>query len=97
MKDKRQRKATALKYNPENDSAPRVTAKGRGLMAERIIEIARKEGIPVNEDPDLVEALIQLNFYEEIPPVLYEAVAEILAFVYKLNRRLIEKKMEPHG
>ena len=93
MIDNKQRKATALKYDPAKDSAPRVTAKGKGLMAEKIIELAGKEGIPVSEDPDLVEALIQLDFYEEIPPQLYKSVAEILAFAYKLNRKLLEKSI----
>jgi flagellar biosynthesis protein len=83
---RRLKNAVALKYNPLKSNAPRVTAKGRGRVAERIIEIAREQGIPVSEDPDLVRALIELDFYEEIPPELYKAVAEILAFTYRLNR-----------
>ena len=62
-------------------------------MAEKIIELARKEGIPIREGPDLIEVLIQLDFHEEIPPELYKSVAEILAFVYRLNRRLVENKI----
>ncbi len=81
------KKAVALKYEPIKDNAPRVTAKGVGLVAERIIELAGKEGIPIQEDPDLVGALVQLDFQEEVPPELYKAVAEILAFVYRLNRQ----------
>ena len=81
------KKAVALKYEPIKDNAPRVTAKGTGLVAERIIELAGKEGIPIQEDPDLVGALVQLDFQEEVPPELYKAVAEILAFVYRLNRQ----------
>ncbi|MGD8385789.1 MAG: EscU/YscU/HrcU family type III secretion system export apparatus switch protein [Desulfobacteraceae bacterium] len=84
------KKAVALKYEPGKDGAPRVTAKGKGLVARRIMEIAREEGIPISEDPDLVGALIQLDFDEEIPPDLYKAVAEILAFAYRLNRRMKE-------
>lgn len=87
------KKAVALKYEPGKHRAPRVTAKGRGLVAERIIELAREGGVPVTEDPDLVGVLIQLDFEEEIPPELYQAVAEILAFAYRLNRRM----MEPPG
>jgi flagellar biosynthesis protein len=68
--------------------APRVTAKGTGLIAQRILEIAEKEGIPITEDPDLVTALAQLDFYDEIPPGLYRAVAEILAFAYRINNRM---------
>ena len=82
------KKAVALKYEPGKESAPRVTAKGKGHVARRILEIARQEGIPISEDPDLVGALIQLDFDEEIPPELYKAVAEILAFAYRLNRRM---------
>lgn len=83
---KKLRKAVALKYEPGKNSAPRVTAKGKGLLAERIIELAREQGVPITEDPDLVGALIQLDFDEEIPPDLYKAVAEILAFAYRMNR-----------
>ncbi|MFO7783488.1 MAG: EscU/YscU/HrcU family type III secretion system export apparatus switch protein [Thermodesulfobacteriota bacterium] len=83
---KRLKKAVALKYEPGENNAPRVTAKGKGLLAERIIEIALEQGVPISEDPDLVGALIQLDFDEEIPPELYQAVAEILAFAYRLNR-----------
>ncbi len=82
------KKAIALKYDPDQDQAPRVTAKGRGLVADRIIELAREEGVPITEDPDLVGALIQLDFEEEIPLELYQAVAEILAFAYRLNGRM---------
>jgi flagellar biosynthesis protein len=92
MKKDRQKKAAALKYDSSKDNAPRITAKGAGLVAERIIEIAQKEGIPVTEDPDLAAALVQLDFYEEIPPELYKAVAEILAFAYGLNRRMTPGK-----
>lgn len=86
------KKAVALKYNSERDSAPRLTAKGAGLIAEKIIELAEKEGIPVTEDPDLVTTLAQLDFNEEIPPELYHAVAEILAFAYRINRQMKDKK-----
>ena len=92
MEDKKIKKAVALKYDQKKDSAPRVSAKGSGLLAEKIIELARKEGIPISEDPDLVGALIQLDFQEEIPPELYRAVAEILSFAYMLNRRMTREK-----
>ena len=55
---------------------------------ECLLELAEKEGIPVAEDPDLVTALAQLDFYEEIPPELYRAVAEILAFAYRVNDKM---------
>ena len=80
------KKAVALRYQGEKDHAPRLTAKGGGLVAKRIIELARTHGIPVKEDPDLVEVLVQLDWHEHIPPNLYQAVAEVLAFVYRLNQ-----------
>lgn len=77
-----------MRYQATKEKAPKVTAKGTGPVAERIIELAKKEGIPIQEDPDLTGALMQLDFYEEIPQELYAAVAEILAFAYRLNRRM---------
>ncbi|NTW16852.1 MAG: flagellar biosynthesis protein FlhB, partial [Syntrophaceae bacterium] len=62
-------------------------AKGRGVIAEKIISLARKNGIPIKEDPGLVQILSTLDIDEQIPPVLYKAVAEILAFVYGLNEK----------
>ncbi|GBD95481.1 MAG TPA: flagellar biosynthesis protein FlhB [Nitrospirae bacterium] len=84
---KQSEKAAALKYMRGKDSAPRLVAKGRGKVAEKIIEIAKAHGIPVKEDKDLVELLSVLDLYREIPPDLYKAVAEILAFVYSLKNR----------
>ena len=86
------RKAVALKYNREKDAAPKVTAKGTGRIAEKILELAEKEGIPIAEDPDLVTALAQLDFYDEIPPELYRAVAEILAFAYRVNNKMRDSR-----
>ena len=81
------RKAVALRYRPDQDRAPRVTAKGSGLVGEKIIQLARAHGIPIEEDPALVQILSQLDFYQEIPPAIYVVVAEILAFVYSMNSR----------
>ena len=78
-------KAAALKYRHGTDQAPRLVAKGKGKVAEEIIRIAASYGIPVQEDRDLIEFLSALDLYREIPPELYIAVAEILAFVYYLN------------
>lgn len=83
--------AASIKYDGKTDMAPRVTAKGRGYIAEKIIEIAKKHNIPIKEDPALVQILSQLNVDEYIPPELYKAVAEILAFVYSLNERYRQK------
>lgn len=78
--------AVALRYVRGEDEAPRVLAKGRGAIAERIIEIARRHGVPVHRDADLVEVLARLDIGAAIPPELYEAVAEILAYLYRMNR-----------
>ncbi len=77
--------AAAIRYDAAKDAAPRVTAKGRGLVAEKIIELARKHGVPIKDDPALVQILSKLEINEHIPAELYRAVAEILAFVYSLN------------
>jgi len=78
-------KVAALKYDAQTDSAPVLKAKGVGFIAERIIKIAKENDIPIKEDPDLVELLMQIDVDKEIPPELYKVVAEILAFVYHLN------------
>ena len=82
---KKQKRAVALTYRPDKDGAPKVTASGRGKVAERIIETARHYGIPVKDDPDLVEVLSRLDIQEEIPPSVYVVVAELLAFAYSVN------------
>ncbi len=82
----RQRQAAALRYDRGKDSAPRIVAKGKGVGADKILEIARHHGIPIREDRELVQMLASLDLYREIPPDLYKAVAEILAFLYSLNR-----------
>jgi len=81
----RQKKAVALQYQPQSDNAPKVIAKGKGSVAEKIIEIAREHNIHIHNDPDLIEVLSGLDLNEEIPPDLYIIVAELLAFVYSLN------------
>ncbi len=85
--EEKRKKAIALRYTVGRDRAPVVVAKGRGELAERIIEIARREGIPVVENRHLVEALLRIEVFEEIPPVLYEAVARVLVFVQEVRRR----------
>ena len=80
-------KAVALKYNEKKDGAPRVTASGRGDVAKKIIEIAKAHNVPLYEDKNLVQVLEALDLDVEIPPNLYRAVAEVLAFVYQLNAK----------
>ena len=81
----RPKKAVALKYQLKSDNAPKVIAKGRGKVAEKIIEIAREHNIYIHDDPDLIEVLSQLDLNEEISPDLYVVIAELLAFVYSIN------------
>ena len=78
--------AVALRYDASREESPRVTAKGKGLMAEKILELAKDNDIPIREDADLVEVLSQVDLDQEIPPSLYKVIAELLAFVYELNR-----------
>ena len=79
--------AIALRYDAAKDDAPRVTAKGQGYVAEEILKLARKHNIPLREDPALVGALSTLDLGEHIPVELYRAVAEVLAFIYRLQRK----------
>jgi len=81
------KKAVALKYST-HDNAPKVVAIGKGEMAERILSIAAKNGVPVLNKTELVDKLITLELNQEIPMELYEVVAEILAFVYQLEKRI---------
>jgi FlhB-like protein len=81
------RKAVALRYDTANDAAPTVIAKGERLIAERIIAMAHEHKIHIHEDPDLVAVLSKLAVDTPIPEELYRAVAEILAFVYRINQR----------
>ena len=83
------KKAVALRYHRGEDDAPVVIAKGAGHLAERILEIANEYDIPLYEDPDLVEVLAKIDLGNVIPPELYQAVAEALAFVYNLNRKML--------
>lgn len=78
-------KAIALVYDPE-DGAPRVVAKGRGLLAEEIIARAQSAGVFVHESPELVSLLMQVDMDARIPPELYIAVAELLAWLYQLEQ-----------
>jgi len=83
---KRTKSAVSLRYKSSDDTAPKVTAKGKGLVAEKIISLAHENNIPVQQDPDLVEVLSQVDINQEIPPTVYQVVAELLAFVYQMNQ-----------
>lgn len=83
MEEKGQKKAVAIKYDPR-DISPTVIAKGRGIVAERIIEKA--DDIPIYEDRELVNELEKIQIGDNIPPELYEVVAEVLVFISELDR-----------
>jgi flagellar biosynthesis protein len=90
MKKEEMTLAAALKYDTRKDAAPKVIAKGQGITAEKIIELAKKNNVPIKSDPGLVQILSKLDIDEQIPGELYKAVAEILAFVYSANNRYRE-------
>jgi flagellar biosynthesis protein len=88
---RRRPSAVALRYQPEApflDSAPRLIAKGQGLLADRILALARENKIPVERDPDLLAALEPLDINKMIPPELFQAVAMMLAALYRANRSM---------
>ncbi len=84
-------RAVALEYDPEKDAAPRVVATGQGNIAERILAIARKNGVPIQEDTVLVNALACLDLNDTIPPELYSVVAEVLVYVYRIRDKQLIK------
>ena len=98
MADKEQKDkvktAVALAYDPNEDGAPKVIASGKGALAEKIIEKAKENKIPVHEDDKLAETLSRLEIGEMIPPELYEVVAEILVFVDAMDK--IKAKEKKH-
>ncbi len=78
--------AVALTW--DGGAAPRVTAKGRGETAQRIVALAREHGVPVDDDPHLVEVLAQVELGRQVPEVLFVAVAQLIAFAYSVRGRL---------
>ncbi len=81
------KKAVALKYDMEQNQAPKLVAKGKGHVAENILEAARKGQVPVYQNKSLVNMLMALELDKEIPTELYTTVAEILAYVYRIDKR----------
>lgn len=80
------RLAVALEY--DRKGAPRVVAKGRGVVGEKIVEVAKEHNVPIEENEVLAGALSHVELGDEIPPELYRAVAEVLVFVLRLSGRV---------
>ena len=93
-KDPQRQMAVALAYQA-GQAAPKVVAKGRGLLAEMIIERAREAGVFVHESPEMVSLLMQVDLDQHIPPELYRAVAELLAFIYLLEKGAATPEVAP--
>ena len=81
------KRAVALKYDMEQDRAPRVVAKGKGHVAQNILAAAQKNAVPVYQNKTLVNMLMALDIDREIPPELYKAIAEVMAYVYRLDKK----------
>jgi flagellar biosynthesis protein len=79
-------KAVALRYNPNIDNAPNIIAKGSGYIAEKILERAEDFDIPVYKDSSLVEELVKIDLGNNIPPELYQVVAQVLIFISDLDK-----------
>ncbi len=78
--------AVSLQYQREVNTAPKITAKGEGWVAEKIIKMAQERNIPIREDKDLFNLLSEIDIGKEVPESLYKVVAELLAWVYQLNK-----------
>ena len=88
------KRAVALRYEPQRRQAPKVVAKGRGFVAEKILAAAQKNAIPVYQNKSLVNMLMALELDREIPPELYRTVAEVLAYVYRIDKRHQNQRVE---
>lgn len=85
-------KAVALLYDENSSAAPQVLASGSGKVAQKIIEVAKEAGVHIQQDPNLVELLAKVPVGKEIPTELYTIVAEVLAFVYRINEKYKAKR-----
>jgi flagellar biosynthesis protein len=87
MAEKDLKQAVAIKYDkPQKKMAPRVVAKGTGLIADKILEAAKSHAVPVYQNKTLANMLMAVELDQEIPPELYKAVAEVLAYIYRLDQ-----------
>jgi len=81
------KKAVALKYDSDKNSAPKIIAKGFGIVGEKIVEKAKESKVPIYPDSNLAQILIAMNLGDEIPPELYEVVAEVLVFIGYMDKK----------
>lgn len=88
-------KAAALQYSQGQQAAPKLTAKGAGAVAEKIIELAKEHGIPLHADADLVEVLEKVELDTEIPLEVYAVVAEIFSYLYRTNQAQRSNPLTP--
>ena len=92
--DIKNKKASALRYRANEDNAPKVVAKGERYIAQEIIRIAKKNGIPIKKDEDMVELLSKIEINQEIPPNMYKAIAEVFSFIYQISNDKRDEKIE---
>lgn len=86
--DKKPKQAIALSYTQQENTAPKVVAKGSGYMAEKILASAKQHSVPVYQNKTLASMLMAIDLDRQIPPELYQAVAEVLAYIYRVDQRL---------
>ena len=84
--EKKVTRAAALRYKPEEDEAPILAAFGEGYIAEKIVSVAKESGVPVHEDSSLASMLSKVSIGDEIPPQLYQVVAQVLVFVSEADK-----------
>lgn len=89
-KDGKLKQAVAIHYDKDKDAAPRVTAKGKGYVADHIINLGKQYSVPVYQNKTLASMLMAVEVDKEIPPELYIAIAEILAYIYRLDQGLVK-------
>ena len=93
LPEKSKLKAAAIKYDLKKDRAPKIISIGKGSIAEKILELAEEHHIPIYEDQTMSELLSKLDVDTEIPPHLYTIVAELLAFVYQLDKLKKQRRL----
>lgn len=90
-KNEKLKQAVVIRYDKDQDMAPRVTAKGRGYVADHIISLGKQHSVPLYQNKTLTSMLMAIEIDKEIPPELYSAIAEVLAYIYRLDQGLSKK------